>query len=279
MKNLNLTGILFLVLMVIPFKSNAQQSNSEIIKSYLTKINIDSIDKSPKKYRMTAIYTNRDLYGKFMDKTKIEGDYTSGLENGNVKWNNVHISNSKSLTGSFNVKSPQNYMENFKYIPSSDMLETKNFPNFPPTPNGVFSKNLVWDMMGIEEFAWKHLDSLKLNKIYNIPGLNNEFEMADIGTYSHSKVMLCWTGISQIDNELYAVIEFDAIDNIVNISMDVVKTRGTEQYWGSVWVSLKTREIGQAVMYSGSAQEIEITGMENKFKIKTIRELWVNKIK
>ncbi len=278
MKKLNLTGILILVMIVIPLICKGQQNTKGIIDAYLTKINIKSIDNGLKKYRMTAIYTNRDLYGKFMDKTKIEGDYTCGLENGNVKWNNVHISNSKSLTGSFNVKSPQNYMENFKYIPSSNMLETENFPDFPPTPNGVFSKNLVWDMMGIEEFAWNHLDSLKLNKIYHIPGLNNEFEMADIGTYSHSKVMLCWTGISQIDNELYAVIEFDAIDNIVNISMDAVKTSGTEQYWGSIWVSLKSREIGKAVMYSGSAQEIEITGMENKFLIKTIRELWVNKI-
>jgi len=31
-------------------------------------------------------------------------------------------------------------------------------------------------------------------------------------------------------------------------------------------------------MYSGTIQEIIITGMENKFLVKTIRELWVDKI-
>ena len=39
---------------------------------------------SLQKYRMTAVYTNRDLYGNFTGKTKITGDYTMGLENGNV---------------------------------------------------------------------------------------------------------------------------------------------------------------------------------------------------
>jgi len=31
-------------------------------------------------------------------------------------------------------------------------------------------------------------------------------------------------------------------------------------------------------MYSGSIQEIEIAGMENKLIIKPIRELWLDKI-
>jgi len=36
---------------------------------------------------MTAVYTNRDLYGNFTGKTKVIGDYTSGFENGSVSWN------------------------------------------------------------------------------------------------------------------------------------------------------------------------------------------------
>jgi hypothetical protein len=54
-----------------------------------------------------------------------------------------------------------------------------------------------------------------------------------------------------------------------------MKTRGTEQYWGTVWVSLNTGLIGRAVMYSGTIQEIEVAGMDSKFQVKTIRELWV----
>ena len=57
-----------------------------------------------------------------------------------------------------------------------------------------------------------------------------------------------------------------------------LKTKGTEQYWGTTWVSLKTRSIESAVMYGGSIQEIEVAGMADKFLVKTIRELWVDKI-
>ena len=60
--------------------------------------------------------------------------------------------------------------------------------------------------------------------------------------------------------------------------MEGFKTKGTEQYWGTVWVSLKTRLMEYAVMYGGTIQEIEVTGLENKFLVKTIRELWVEKI-
>jgi len=169
-------------------------------------------------------------------------------------------------------------MENIKYIPSGEMLDARAFKDFPAGPEAVFTRNLVWDMMAIEEFAWKHTDSLRLNKIYRIPLMHEEFSMADIGTYSHAEVQLCWTGISAIDGELCAVIEYRALDNKIEISIESIKTRGTEQYWGTVWVSLKTGLIGRAVMYGGTIQEIEVTGLDNKFLAKTIRELWVEKI-
>jgi hypothetical protein len=43
-------------------------------------------------------------------------------------------------------------------------------------------------------------------------------------------------------------------------------------------VSLKTKNLEQAVMYSGTIQEIEINGMKDKLFIKTIRELEISKI-
>ena len=46
------------------------------------------------------------------------------------------------------------------------MLEADAFKNFPATPENVFARNLIWDMMSIERFAWNYSDSLKLNKPY-----------------------------------------------------------------------------------------------------------------
>jgi len=254
------------------------QSENEVIKKYLTELPDISVNVSPQKYRMTAIYINRDLYGNFTGKNKVSGDYTRGLKGDSCMWNNVYHSNSNKLEESFSEGSRQNYIEGFKYLSSPDMLKAESLKGFPSSPEAVLSKNLIWDMMGIESFAFNHHDSLKLNEAYDIPDSGNQFDMADVGSYAHSGISLCWTGISAINGSLSAVIEFRAIDNKLELSMDVLKTKGTEQYWGTIWISLSDGMIEKAEMYSGTIQEIIITGMENKFLVKTIRELWVDKI-
>jgi hypothetical protein len=74
------------------------------------------------------------------------------------------------------------------------------------------------------------------------------------------------------------LIEFNAIDNKLELNMDMIKTKGTEQYWGSVLVSVRTRIIEHAEMYSGTIQEIEVKGMKDKILMKTIRELEIKRI-
>jgi len=45
-------------------------------------------------------------------------------------------------------------MEDFKYFPSKQMLEEDAFKTFPASVENVFVRNLIWDMMSIEMFAW-----------------------------------------------------------------------------------------------------------------------------
>lgn len=272
-----LAGI-FVTLMTISPSLSYGQSEKEFINKYLKRLSPVPISQTIQRYNMTAIYTNRDLYGNFIGKEKIIGEYTMGLENGFVCWNNVYYSDSKEFSDNFPTGAKQEYMEDMKYIPSEKMLDAHAFKDFPLTTESVYAKNLIWDMMAIEGFAWNYSDSLQLNKSFTIPEVKGEFTMADIGTYSHQEIQLCWSGISTMDNKLFAIIEYRAIDNKVAMEMEGFKTRGTEQYWGTIWISLENRLIGKAVMYGGIIQEIEIAGSENKFLTKTIRELWVNKI-
>lgn len=259
------------------------QSEKAVIDRYLRELpKIEEKDlkpASPQKYRMTAIYTNRDLYGNFTGKQKITGDYTWGLEDGYVSWNNVFIAGSNSFSEPFPDGAKQEYMENFRYVPSERMMEESAFKDFPAGLENVFARNLVWDMMAIETFAWDYSDSLILNHKYVIRNIKGEFEMADIGTYDHSAIEVCWTGISEFNGRLCAVIEYRATDNIIKLLMEQIKTRGTEQYWGTTWVNLANRQIEYSEMYSGTVQEIEISGFSDKFLAKTIRELHVERIK
>ena len=273
-------GALSLTVLILPLQGYSQSAKS-VVKNYMQQLpsGRPSYEDGPQKYRMTAVYTNRDLYGSFTGKVKVTGDYTCGLENGMASWNNVSIANSGSFSESFPEGVKQEYMEYFKYVPSSEMLKEDAFRSFPSNAENVLARNLIWDMGTIEGFAWDYTDSLQLNRIYTIPDIKGEFEMAGIGKYEHSSIQICWTGISYMNNEMCAVIEYRALDNKIAMSLDQIQTRGTEQYWGTTWVSLRTRQIEYAEMYGGTIQEIAVKGLKDKFLVKTIRELWVERIK
>jgi hypothetical protein len=276
--NSGCAGLLISILIIIPGTIKAQGEKA-VVKKYLSELPKVKISKALQKYRMTAVYTNRDLYGNFTGKTMVTGDYTNGLPGDSTMWNNVYIATSNSFSDPFPAGKKQEYIEGFRYVPSSKMVTDKEaFKNFPSSMENIFARNLIWDMMSFEIFAWNYYDSLKLNQPYIIPDINGQFDMAEIGKYSHNKVLLCWKGISEINGQIYALIDFNAIDNRIELSMDLIKSKGTEQYWGSVLVSLKTKSIEKGIMYSGTIQEIEVKGMKDKLLIKTIRELTVDKI-
>jgi hypothetical protein len=255
-------GVLILSAIAIP-ASGYGQNQKAVVKKYLTKLPSGKPENIMSKYRMTAIYTNMDLYGNFTNKMLVTGDYTRGLENDQVSWNNVIISGSNKKSEPFDGGVRQDYMENIMYVPSSKMLETEAFKNFPVNAENVFARNLIWDMMTIEMFAWDYSDSLKLNQKYVIPKITGEFNMADIGTYEHAGIELCWTGISLMNNKMCAVMEYRAIDNKLKITMEQINTSGTEQYWGTTWISLENKLIEYAEMYGGTIQEIEVKGLKD----------------
>jgi hypothetical protein len=231
------------------------------------------------KYRMIAVYTNMDKYGNFTDKTRVIGDYTRGYEGGYSQWNNVWVANAKKESDPFPQGKKQEFMENFRYIPSSGMMNESDFKSFPTAIDNIFARNMIWDMLGLELFAWSYNDSLKITVPYTIPDIKGEFNMAEIGKYSHTSIQLCWTGISVMNGELCAVIEYRALNNKVEVAVGNIKTKGTEQYWGNTWMSLKTKQIEFGEIYSSTFQEIEVSGLKDKLLVKTIRELTLERIR
>lgn len=101
--------------------------------------------------------------------------------------------------------------------------------------------------------------------------------MENIGNYSQISIQICWTGVSVVNGKMCAVLEYRALDNKIELSMDQLKTRGTDRL-GSHLGGLDDKQVEYAEVYGGTLQEIEITGMQNKFLVKTIRELWVERI-
>ena len=254
------------------------QVDDRDLKNYLKKFpgNIVFREDILQRYHVVTDYFNKDIYGKFMNKMRVSGDYTRGMEGGQVKWNNVYVAYANQLEESFPQGEKQEFMENFTYIPSGKMMLESSFENFPQQL--VHLKNLVWDMMGIEAFAWLYLDSLKLNQSISASGINGKVEMDGIGVFENRDIQLRWTGISEMNQEICAVIEYLAMDNPLNIEFGDFKMKGRSHYWGTIWVSMEDKQIEYAYMYEDVVMDMKLPGQSDKQLINTTREIVFEKL-
>ncbi len=228
----------------------------------------------PQKLKIITDYYNKDIYGNFFNKIRITGVYTREADSGYVHWNNVREAQSFDLNGTFPEGKPLSYMENFRYIPSEKLMDTATFKNFPA--ESIYAKNLIWDMMGIEAFAWSYLDSLKLTEPYS-PGLNGKVELAGNGYFQNKHIKLTWTGISEFNNELCMLIQFLAMDNPLEVNMSSLNAKGRSHYWGDIWVSLKDKQIEHAVLHEDVILDMNISPTQKQL-IDATREITFEKI-
>jgi hypothetical protein len=248
------------------------------VDKYLSKLPTDlKRNKEIKqKYLITTDYNDYDMFGNFLNKIRVTAEYTTGLKQGFVQWNNVKVFNWDHTKQNLGPAEKQDFMEGFKYIPSEKMLDPKSFKNFPP--NSVRLKNLVWDMIGFESFAWEYFDSLQLNKTFVAKSSNRELNLAGSGTFENKNIQLSWIGITKMNQEICAIIEFTALNNPLNMNNDFVKIKGRSHYWGKIYVSLKDKQIEFASLYEDVVMDVKFANQEKSQKVDTIRKITVDKI-
>jgi hypothetical protein len=223
------------------------------------------------KYVVTTDHFNTDIFGNFFNKMRVKGEYTRGLGNGTVKWNNVSIAMAMSRDAEFPAGTPVGYMENFSYKPAEDMLNSDKFSTFGE--NSAFTKNLVWDMMGIEGLGWATWDKLQLNVPYSAKEFNGKLDLAGKGSFENKNMIITWTGISQRNGEPCAVIEYRTFNNPLEYAGEGMALKGRSHYWGTIWVSLEDKQIEHAVLYEDVIMEMNLPGQTNKQIMNAVREI------
>jgi hypothetical protein len=239
-------------------------------------------EEIPQRYLMTVVYYNKDIFGNFSDKTQVTGEYTRGFSDGTVKWNNVRIAASNQLDGQFPEGEKQEFMENFRYTPHENMVSESAFEGFPENnPFDFHYKNLIWDMMGFEAFAWAFYDSLKLNRSYAPEELKGKVDLAGSGYFENKNIQLTLTGITRMNEEVCAVIQFLAMDNPLEAEIEMsgmkISFKGRSHYWGNVLISLEDKQIEQATLYEDVVMKMDIPGMQTDIT-NTTREIILDKL-
>jgi len=270
-KNFLLTTILVLTTGLMAFSQKKSNVNvTELLKSGSLPQSLELKDEL-QKYVVTTDHFNTDIFGNFFNKIRIKGDYTRGLPDKQVKWNNVSVAMSMSRNDEFSAGSPVAYMENFSYTVSEDMLKPEKFSTF--TENSAYTKNLVWDMMGIEGLAWVNFNDLELNKPFKATFFNGKMDLAGMGSFENKDMVITWTGITERNGEYCAVIEFRTMNNPLEYSGEGMSMKGRSHYWGTIWVSIEDKQIEHAVLFEDVVMEMNLPGQTSKQIIDAVREI------
>lgn len=230
------------------------------------------------KFKVTTTHYNGDVLGNFFNKQQICGEYTRGLQNGEVCWNNVSIAFSMSpdRNAAFEQRIPIAYMENFTYLPNEDMIKAEKFSTF--TEHAAFTKNLVWDMLAIEGFSWAYFDKLKLNEEFSTPQFNGKIELAGEGFFENKDIRITWTGISKMNDELCATLEYRTLNNPLEIKNESMEMKGRSHYWGTIWVSLQDKQVEHALLFEDVMMELLLSGQTQKQLLNATREITFERI-
>ena len=272
--------VLIPALLVITFIFSAQaQPRKKIDYLNLKKLpaGLTLKEDKPCRYEMITDYYNHGIIGGFLNKMEVRGIYTRGLDSGYVRWNDVTLGQASGEDQLFPDGNKQSVMENFSYIPSEHMIAAEPFKNFPPA-TGVFLKNLVWDVMGFEAFAWEYYDSLQVNVPYTAKKINGKLDLEGMGTFENKDIRLIWTGVSMMHDEPCAVIEFLAMNNPINFKTDFMEMKGRSHYWGTLWLSLTDKQIEHAVLYEDVNMDMKLGGQEKSQLLNTTREISFTKL-
>ena len=234
-------------------------------------------EDEPQKYKLTFDYLQLDTLGNPTGKERVTAEYFRALPDGRVRWNNVRIAKAKAFDQPYSEGEVQTYMEGFTYVLSkrANMLKKEFFPGFPDIE--VKTKNLVWDMHMIEEFGWDYFSKLELNKPYSMQSQAEDVPLAGAGTFQNRSIELTWVGLSKRNNELCALIQYQAFMNKFSTSVGNMSFQGRSHYWGDIWVSLKDKQIEHATLFEDVLVEFKLPGQANKQLTGVLRKGTVEK--
>jgi hypothetical protein len=251
-----------------------KSSTGQSVESQLSRLPTDLKLKEdePQKYRITVDYLTLDTLGNPTGKERVSGDYLRALPDGKVRWNDVRIAKAKGFDQPFPEGASQDYMEGFTYKVSkpAEMLNKEFFPGFPDSE--IKTKNLVWDMHMIEQFAWDYFTKLELNQPYAIQSQPEDVPLAGAGTFQNRRIELTWVGLSKRNNETCALIQYQAFMNKFTTFMGKLSFQGRSHYWGDIWVSLKDKQVEYATLFEDVLVEFSLPGQGGKQLINVLRK-------
>jgi len=270
----------FLSAFVIVFTfhwASAQQINpTDYLSSLPNNIELDNTVK--RSYQMTTDYYDYNLKGDFLNKKRVTGTITHGLNGNSVQWNDVCISFSNTLNAEFSKGEYKDFMHNFTYIPNEEVLTQEFFnKNLPKADPHIM--NLIWDALAFDALAYSYWNSLRLNEEFQAKSMNSELKLANIGTFENKDIRITWLGITKINDKLCAILKYSVMNNPLKVEFENISMSGRSHYWGEIYVSLSDKQIEYANLTEDVLTDMQIKGQANNMLGYTVRTIDLVKVK
>ena len=251
---------------------------SEKSEGYLSELpkNLSLKESKPQNYLLTVDYYTRDIYGNLAGRMCVTAEYTRALPGGLARWQNVRVAKTEDPNSPLGQGQLQEHMQGLTYKPTGDTFDPKFFKDFPPA--AMETKVLIWDMLSIEVWAWNYFDKLKLNEPYRPESGGQTYQLAGSGSFQNKDLKLTWVGISKMNSEACAFLQYESLFNPLDISTPAMKMKGRTNYWGNIWVSLEDKQIEHATLYEDGLMEMLFEGQSEKILINVFREITFQKV-
>ncbi len=213
------------------------------------------------RYKVTSTFYNRDMDGNIVSSMQITARFERSVENGEVlcEWSDVRLFSTRDTSLVFPKGKPLDYMEEFSYALSEEILTEEFYRDFPEEDR-AFMKALIWDAPWIE-VAYVAVDNIEYDKAYFSTELEQkEVKAQNFALLKTKNLKLQWTGIAKKENENCALLEFKSLSNPVTSKTDILSVRGRSCCWGSFWVSLEDHQVEHVVTNEDIVIEMSVSG-------------------
>lgn len=251
------SNFLFVTALLLTNCLFAQKSN---INSYLTlkPATIKSVKSGIQEYAVTLKWQNLDaINGTKFNCNAVKATYSTGLKNDSVRWKDVSLAQITDFQQKDYKGTALPSFDGFTYQVNETNFLADDFYKSIPLEHRDLAKWLVSDAIQMQGLAWYVFDSLEFNKPYVPKFLSNyDIKFQDWVTFTSRYQKLIWTGITQCNNEVCAVVKFESLYNPLKIENEQMTVKGRSLYYGELWISLIDKQVEHAWMLEDVVMKI-----------------------
>ena len=273
------TTIYLLLICVISINCISAQQRDVIEYFRLDPQEIQPQSSELQEYDVTLKWQNLDaINGTKINCNAVKATYIFGLENDRSAWSDVRLGRINDFRQSRfeSVALPAFNDLCYKAMDTSFLYE-EFYKNIPPEQREL-AKWLVSDALQMQGLAIYAFDSLSYNEEFMPELLDNyDVRFQDWVTFTSRYQKLVWSGISEHNNEICAIVKFNSDYNPIKIDNDELTVEGRALYYGEIWISLEDKQVEYAVMFEDDIFSLKSHEHSHEQLIDLQREIVFNK--